>query len=134
LLDEDTISEPTDKAYWENRASKASVKLTEKILAELGDLTSEYNLKYNKHYIGLEKNNIANNFVSFIPRKTVVIANIKLEKIEEIDELLESSDFDTLPYDKQWKNYRLRLNAKDVASNMELIKDLITRAKSEYRS
>ena len=134
LLDEDTIAEPTDKAYWENRASTQSVKLTQKILSELGDITSEYNLKYNKHYIGLEKNNIANNFISFIPRKSVVIVNIKMEKVEEIDELLESSDFDTLPYDKQWKNYRLRLNANDVKSNMELIKDLVSRAKAEYNS
>ena len=134
LLDEDTIAEPTDKAYWENRASKDSVKLTEKILSELGEITSDYKLKYNKHYIGLEKDNIANNFISFIPRKSVVITNIKLEKVEEIDELLESSDFDTLPYDKQWKNYRLRLNAKDVKSNMELIKDLVSRAKDEYHN
>ncbi|HAB27214.1 MAG: hypothetical protein CMP05_07145 [Xanthomarina sp.] len=134
LLDEDTIIEPTDKAYWENRASANSVKLTEKILSELGEITSDYKLKYNKHYIGLEKDNIANNFISFIPRKSVVIANIKLEKVEEIDELLESSDFDTLPYDKQWKNYRLRLNAKDVKTNMELIKDLVSRAKDEYNS
>lgn len=134
LLDEDTISEPTDKNYWEKRATKNSLKLTEKIISELGELTSDYNLKYNKHYIGLEKNNIANNFISFIPRKSVVILNIKLEKVEEIDEILENSDFDTLTYDKQWKLYRLRLNAKDISSNMEIIKNLVSKAKAEYRS
>ncbi|TDN93370.1 hypothetical protein DET49_10496 [Salegentibacter sp. 24] len=134
LLDEDTISEPTDKNYWEKKASKSSVKLTQKILAELGDITDEYKLKYNKHYIGIERNNMANNFVTFVPRKTMVIMNIKHERVEEIDELLESSDLDILSYDKQWKQYRVRLSDKDLASNIEMLKDLVEKAKHEYHS
>ncbi len=134
LLEEDSLSEPTDKAYWEKRATKETLKLTEKFLKNLSDSTSEYNLKYNKHYIGLEKNNIANNFISFIPRKNLVILNIKLEKTDEIDELIENSDLDTLTYDKQWKQYRLRLKESDLSSNIEIIQQLVTQAKSDYRS
>jgi hypothetical protein len=134
LLEEDSLSEPTDKAYWENRATKDMLKLTEKILQKLSDSTSEYNLKYNKHYIGLEKNNIANNFISFVPRKSVVILNIKLEKTDESDELIENSDLDTLAYDKQWKQYRLRLTSNDLDSNFEIVQKLVEQAKSDYRS
>ncbi len=53
LLEEDSISEPTDKEYWKNRATKETLKLTENFMKALGDITSEYQLKYNKHYIGL---------------------------------------------------------------------------------
>lgn len=134
LLDEDIIAEPTDRNYWDKKASKNSVKLTDKILDNLGELTKEYKLKFNKYYIGLEKDNMANNFISFIPRKNVVILNIKLEKVEDIDELLENVDFDTLSYDKQWKYYRLRLNANDIANNMDLIKTLVEKAKAEYHN
>lgn len=134
LLEEDIIAEPTDKAYWEKKASKESVKLTEKILSDLGEITDEYSLKYNKYYIGIEKNNMANNFISFIPRKTVVILNIKHEKVEEIDELLENSDFEMLSYDKQWKQYRIKLSEKDVASNTDLLRKLVEKAKMEYHS
>lgn len=134
LLDEDVISEPTDRPYWEKKASKNSVKLADKLLENLGELTNEYKLKFNKYYIGLEKDGMANNFISFIPRKNVVILNIKLEKVEEIDELLENVDFDTLSYDKQWKYYRLRLNANDIANNMDLIKTLVEKAKAEYHN
>lgn len=134
LLEEDVISEPSDRNYWENRATKKSLKLTDTIMEELSVLTNEYNLKYNKHYIGLEKNNIANNFISFIPRKSVVILSIKLDKVDEIDDIIEHSDLDTLSYDKQWRLYRLRLNEKDVLSNMEIIKDLVKRAKTEYNN
>lgn len=134
LHDEDIIAEPTDKAYWEKKASKSSVKLTEKIFSELGEITEEYNLKYNKYYIGIERNNMANNFISFIPRRTVVILNIKHEKVEEIDELLENSDFEMLSYDKQWKQYRIKLSEKDVASNGDLLRKLVEKAKMEYHN
>lgn len=134
LNDEDIVAEPTDKPYWEKKASKASVKLTEKIFSDLGEITEEYNLKYNKYYIGIERNNMANNFISFIPRRTVVILNIKHEKVEEIDELLENSDFEMLSYDKQWKQYRLKLSEKDVASNTDLLRKLVEKAKTAYHS
>jgi len=88
LLEEDSISEPTDREYWEKRATKNSLILTEKIMNALGGITSEYLLKYNKHYIGLSKNNIANNFISFVPRKSVVLLPIRLERSDEIDGLL----------------------------------------------
>lgn len=134
LLAEDDTVETTDREHWEKRATKNTLELTDKILNELGDLTRTYKLKYNKHYIGLEKNNIANNFIQFIPRKSVVIVHFKLEKVEEIDELLENSDLDTLAYDKQWKQYRLRIKDSDLESNFEIIKTLAEQAKNEYHN
>lgn len=134
LLDEDIIVEPSDRAYWEKRATKNSLKLTEKILDKLPEATSEYKLKYNKHYIGLEKNSIANNFISFIPRKSAVVLSIKLEKSDEFDSLIDNSDLDTLSYDKQWKQYRFRLKENDLDTNFDIIKKLVEQAKDEYRS
>ncbi len=134
LLEEDVEAETVDLKYWENKATKETLKLTEKFLKAFGELTNDYNLKYNKHYIGLEKNNIANNFISFIPRKKMVVLDIKLEKTEEVDEILDKSDLDTLAYDKQWKQYRLRLNENDLKNNIEIITDLVKKAKEEYRN
>ncbi|WP_298366435.1 hypothetical protein [uncultured Lutibacter sp.] len=134
LLDEDIVSEPSDRNYWEKRATIQSLKLMDNIFKELGELVIEYKPKYNKHYIGLEKNNMANNFIEFVPRKSVVIMNVKLVKSEEHDELLEHSDIDTLPYDKNWKQYRMRLNKKDIPANIEVIKKLVNDAKQAYRN
>ena len=134
LLEEDSISEPSDRNYWEKKASKESLKLMDKIFGEFGELVNEYRPKYNKHYIGLEKNNIANNFIEFLPRKSVVLLHLKLEKTEDIDDILDHSDLDTLPYEKNWKQYRLRLTSKDNPENIEIIKKLVNRAKLEYRN
>lgn len=136
LLDEDVVTETVDREYWEKKATKQTLKLTDKIINTLGDITSEYNLKYNKHYIGLENNNIANNFLSFVPRKSIVMMNFRLEKTEELDEILENSDIDILSYDKQWKQYRFRLTDTDLESesSLNIIKDFSQKAKEEYRN
>jgi len=134
LLEEDIEAEPVDVKYWESRATKEMLKLTDSFFKAFSDSTSEYQLKYNKHYIGLGKNNVANNFISFLPRKKVVILHIKLEKTEDVDEIVNNSDIDTLSYDKQWKQYRLRLNEKDLENNIEILTDLVRRAKSDYRN
>ncbi|MBB2918318.1 hypothetical protein [Cupriavidus alkaliphilus] len=134
LLEEESASEPTDKEYWEKKATKESLRLTEKIMSSLGEITSEYSLKYNKHYIGLAKNNIANNFIAFVPRKSAVLLNIKLEQTDEINEIVAESDADALSYDKQWNQYRLRIKESDLNNNLDMIKDLALRAKNEYMS
>lgn len=134
LLETDSIPEPTDKGYWERKATKESLRLAEKIMTSLDDYTAEYSLKFNKHYIGLAKNNIANNFISMVPRKSVVLLHIKLEKTDETDAILDESDLDVLAYDKQWGQYRLRLKDNDLNSSLGVIKDLVGRAKDAYMS
>jgi len=132
LLDEDTNSEPTNREYWEKKATKAMLKLTDSIHKKLEDVTNDYNLKYNKHYIGLEHNNIANNFISFVPRKSTVIMSFRIEKSEELDEIIDKSDLDVLSYEKQWGEYRFRLKENDLNSNFETIKKFAEIAKGEY--
>lgn len=136
LLDEDVVTETVDREYWEKKATKQTLELTDKIINTLGDITREYNLKYNKHYIGLENNKIANNFLYFVPRKSNVMMNFRLEKTEELDEILENSDIDILSYDRQWKQYRFRLKDTDLESesSLNIIKDFSQKAKEEYRN
>ena len=134
LLDEDNLLEITDEIYWEKRATKLTVDLIKKIIDLLNEITSEHILKYNKHYIGLENiiNKSANNFISFVPRKTAVIMNIRLDKSNEIDQLLNDSDLDELSYDKQWKMYRFRIKSTDLEDNFNIIKELCSQAKINY--
>jgi hypothetical protein len=132
LLEEDNMSEPTDREYWEKRATKSTLILTDKIVSNLENILNGYKLKYNKHYIGMGKNNIANNFISFVPRKSTVIMNFRIEKTDELDELIENSDLDILAYDKQWKQYRFRLKETDIETNFEIIKRFTEIAKGEY--
>lgn len=132
LHDEDAVVESTDREYWEKKASTASLKLTDKIKSMMGDITSEYDLKYNKHYIGLAKNNIANNFIEFVPRKAAVLVHIKLEKSEDVDQIIEESDLDALAYENRWNQYRFRIKERDLGRDSEILKTLAQKAKQAY--
>lgn len=129
LLEEDNQAEPTDRAYWEKKSTKNMIKFVDKIYTDLEDITSSFKLKYNKHYIGLEKEGVANNFIHFKPRKSTVIMSIRHDKSDEIDQLLNESDLDILDYEIGWKRYRVRLKESDLKSNLEVIKQIVQKAK-----
>ena len=131
LLEEDNNTEPSDRNYWEKKVGKDQMKLVDKIFESFTEIIGDFKLKYNKHYIGLEQNSMANNFVYFHPNKSAIIYNLKLDKTDEIDEILENSDFDLLSYDKQWKVYRIKLKEKNWSANLDLLKSLTQMAKDE---
>ncbi len=132
LNEEDIIVEPRDRNYWENKASPSSLKLVDAIMHTLGEVVREYELKYNKHYVGMAKYNssIANNFIFFRPKKEYVVVHIKAPKSEEIDQKIQ--EFDVLPYNGY--EYRIRLKLSDLSNenSVELLKCLTKTAKDRY--
>ena len=84
LADDDEAAEaaPTDRSYWEKRATTETVALADQMLNVLRELDPSLNLKYNKFYIGLEKDGQPFNFVTFsseeeIPRLPSQIATYR---------------------------------------------------------
>lgn len=132
--DEDDEQEIVDRKYWESRGTKESVKLVDNIFGIIEAVAPGYSLKYNKHYIGLSKGGISQNFVSFVPRKKVMLLSVKHEQTEEIEQLISESDFDVLAYDRQWKQYRLRLTKKDIENSKDALVKLIGLAYAAYMS
>ena len=122
--DEDAEAAPTDRAYWEQRASKATVALADKMLDVLREFDSSLNLKYNKFYIGLERDGRPYNFVHFIPRKNQLNVVFKLPQSEKLDSKIDAADLDTLEYNERWGQYRLRLTKDDVNDMSEVLKEL----------
>jgi hypothetical protein len=67
--DEDAEATPTDRAYWEKKANLDTVGMVDQLLGIVKELSQDLQLKYNKFYIGLTKNDRPYNFVVFEPRK-----------------------------------------------------------------
>ncbi|MDE0205063.1 MAG: hypothetical protein OXP66_03395 [Candidatus Tectomicrobia bacterium] len=131
--DEDAEATPADRDYWEKRASKDTVSLADQTLAMLRDLDATLNLKYNKFYIGLEKNGVAYNFVQFRPNRTHLVLELHLPKSESLDIKIEEAGLDSLEYDNRFGRYRLRMKKDDVDSKTDILKDL-TRLAYERRA
>ncbi len=126
--DEDAVTTPTDRAYWEKRATKSTVALADQMLEILHDMDSTLKLKYNKFYIGLEKDRQPYNFVMFRPKKKQLIFEIKLPQSDDIDTKIDDAEFSTLDYSKSWGTYRLRLTQAHIKGKGEVLKGLSKRA------
>lgn len=122
--DEDAEAAPTDRAYWERRASKATVALADQMLELLRGFDATLNLKYNKFYIGLEKDGQPYNFVTFRPKKNQLNFEIKLPETDELDAKIDEADLDTLEYNKRWGLYRLRLTKDEIRSKADVLGEL----------
>ena len=122
--DEDAEAEPTDRNYWENRATRRTVGLADQILKILHLIDPTLSLKYNKQYIGIEKDGQPCNFVVFRPKKNRINVEIRLSQSEELDSKIDGADLDTLEYNTRWGSYNIRLTQDDITTKAEVLKEL----------
>lgn len=130
--DEEDEGEIVDRRYWEAKASEASLKLMDVLVDRLQTFAAGFAANYNKHYIGLSRNGISQNFVEFTPRKTTVILGLKHPQDESIQAMIDQSDLDMLAYDHRWNQYRLRLTERDVRDNESTLTQLMNLAHDSY--
>lgn len=124
LEEDDVADEEADRAYWVSKGGD-SVVLADTMLAQISEYVSGLALKYNKHYIGLQRDGLSDNFVTFRPRRKHLRAEFRIERSEELSARLEDTGLDMLPYDKRWGRYRLQLQKEDLSLHRELLGDLI---------
>jgi len=131
--DEDAISSPTDRAYWETqKATTKTLALMDKLFELVKEADPEVELKYNKFYVGLIKQGRAQNYVTFRPNRTSMTLEPKLPRTDETDALLEAAGLETLEYATRWNHYRIRVTEKDRKAHEALFRDLIKMAR-EHR-
>ena len=123
--DEDADAAPTDRAYWEDRGTKATVNLADQLLEIARESDASLEMKYNKFYIGLSKGGQPYNFIIFRPQKNTVRIELKLPRTDETDKFIESAGFEALGYDLRFGYYRLPLQKDDIVKKREQLKQLI---------
>ncbi|WP_207232423.1 hypothetical protein [Micromonospora kangleipakensis] len=126
--EEGEAGQATDRTYWINRGSQSSVALADTILGLVNDVTPGMSLKYNRHYIGLAWDGIADNFVQVGPRREHAIVEFRIPRDDTVSEVLGASGLDVLAYNTRWGRYRIRLTEADLPANRRLLVDLIRRA------
>lgn len=123
--DEDAAAAPTDRAYWEKRATKQTVALADELLEMLRQFDPSLELKYNKFYIGLSRDGQAFNFVAFRPKKNQLNLELKLPETDDIDAKIDAAGFDALEYSQKWGLYRLRLTKEQIKGKANVIRELM---------
>jgi len=125
--DDEEVTEVTDRTYWEKRATKSTVKIADELLGLVHDVNEEFELKYNKFYIGLAKGGRPNNFIYFKPKKKFITMIIRLPKEDKTDEEIENEGLDMMEYTR-YGEYRINMRPGDVNKHKEFLLNLIKRA------
>ena len=127
LIDEDEDAEaaPTDRAYWENKGTKATVAIADQLLDIVHEFDPSVGLKYNKFYIGLAKEGRVDNFVTFRPQKSGLVLEVKLKQSDDIQARIDAAGLDTLSYDARWGSYRLRLTKDEPKKHADVLREII---------
>ena len=125
-LEEEEEQEATDRSYWDKKASPETLTLVDRMREMVH--APGYELKYNKHYIGMAKDGRAKNFIAFKPQRSTVILHAKLPKTDEINDLIDEAGLNTLAYDRRFGQYRIRVRKKNVADDADVLTDLMRRA------
>lgn len=123
--DDEDVQAVTDRAYWENRATSATVALADDMVALVKSFAPKLELKYNKFYIGLAKDGQPNNFVIFYAKKNSFRAEIRLPSTQEIDDELEAAGIEVMDYYKRSGRYRMRLTKPEIKKNTDLLVKLL---------
>ena len=106
LVEEDEeTQEPADRAYWENRGSKATVAMADELLALVQELNPQLQLNYTKSYIGLATDGRPNNFVLFFPKKDQIRIQPRMSKSTELEEAAEIAGVDVMDYRARYARY-----------------------------
>ncbi|MGY1619956.1 hypothetical protein ACI797_24710 [Geodermatophilus sp. SYSU D00691] len=128
--EEDDAGQATDRTYWTDKGSPATVALADEMLGIVNDVTGRgLGLKYNKFYVGLAKDGIPDNFVVFRPRKRHILAEFKVKQTDEVSALVEGAGIEDYSYTSRNGNLVISLDNKAaVAKHRALITDLIRRA------
>jgi predicted transport protein len=132
--DEEDEGEPTDRKYWESKASKSTLALADRVHGMIRAFDPTVELKYNKFYIGLALNGVATNYVSMKPRKKQVNVSFRIPRSDEVGALIDESGIETLPYEGRWGNYRLIVKEGDLVEHKDLLNNLIGIARESYNA
>jgi predicted transport protein len=129
LVEEDEeVQAVTDRSYWEARASKQTLAMTDEMLGVVRALDPDLELKYNKFYIGLAKNGKPNNFAIFRPKRDWLRLEIWLDRSDEMQAQLDKEGLDVMDYDSRWGRYRIRLAAGDTTKHKDFLATLLAKA------
>ena len=127
-MDEDDEVEVKDRNYWIGRVGRERLALADQMLEIVHSFDPNYELNYNKYYIGLKKNGRVNNFIHIHIQTTLTNLRLKFEMDEEIEQILLNESNKANPYNSRWKEQTIKINNGDIEKNKEAFTILFKKA------
>ncbi len=123
----------TDRQYWVTRASAATIGLVDRCLEIINAVAgTPRKLTYNKQFIGLNDSVRPGNFVTFVPRASVLkMSFLALAQIEPWAKRLEESGLEFVTRDDR---VRVTFTPKVFDENKQLLTEMLQQAVRDYET
>lgn len=125
------VQQPATRSYWEERSSRDILAIVDELHALIKGLDPSFDLKYNKHFIGLFRGGRPDNFVVFQPRKQWLRLGLALSQSDETSSQFEGAGLKA-EYDPKWRRYVINLEPGDVKAAEGTISAALKRALDEW--
>lgn len=127
--EDDEPGQATDRDYWMKKGSPTSLKVVDGLIDLINEVEPGLAAKYNRHYVGLARNGVPDNFVIFRPRRgDNVICELRIPRSDDTTALIDDSGIDSLPYLTRWGRYRVRVSTNDLKEQVQVLRELIRRS------
>ncbi len=106
-------------------SSKPIMAMLDSLFDEVRKLDPGLSLKYNKQFVGLQKDGNPGNFLTFRPRKKALLLNVRIDVTEELTARIDEVGIEVLSAGSD--KYRLRLSEADLTNEaiLQFLRDLM---------
>lgn len=122
----------TNREYWENKASKEGLTLTDRCLEILRQANPKLSLNYRKNYVGLAQENRANNFVLFFPKKKHLMVFVRIDDHEGWRSRLDEAGVTVMNRASRTR-LMIKLDPEDVEKHKAFLKEFLATAYQEQQ-
>lgn len=129
--DEEEQYEVTDRNYWESKSTTKIMKQVDEIFNCVREYAEGYELKYNKFYIGLTKEGIANNFILFKPKKNYLYFVFKTSEDKEKFQALDNEGLE-YSYTPRWKELAVKISDFNEYKKHKVLLDTLAKTSMDY--
>lgn len=140
VLDEVRLGtdEPTEdmpeasRSYWEQKSSPETLKTVDGLVAKIRQCVGNFEIKYNKYYIGCVVNGRPANFINFKPQRTAIRIDLGVQLSDDQIKALEAAEIEVLEYTHHWKVHPIRLSKEQVANPPSEFLNIVQFAYKDY--
>lgn len=118
----------TTRKDYEEAAPKQILDMVDALYKALKVLDPEYELRYTKYYVGLERAGVVNNFIQFRTKQKFLKLTFRYDQSAELEKKMDEAGLDVAEYDPQWREYTVRITPKDFQSHGKLMEEIVQHA------
>jgi hypothetical protein len=123
--DEEAAVPETNRSYWEERTSAATMALVDEVVAAAKTVDLAIGPRFNKGAIPLKKGSEFWRLLTLWPKKKFLKMSLPCTQSDDVEARLNAADIDFEGYDERRHRYVLTLIPGDLPKNKTLVESLV---------